>query len=226
MDITIVLSQTSHQGNIGAAARAMKTMGFSKLSLVEPKSSPDAEAFARATHAKDLLIDCVKPNLQSALADAELVLGTTARARDLALPVIHPKQLQSICKNKKVAVLFGNERTGLTNEELKYCNQLVHIPSNADCSSLNLAAAVQIITYELSQLPIATSKTADLATSIEMQNFNQHLQHVIEKTEFVDSKSSSRLLLKLQCLFQRASPLKTEIAIMRGILTSIERHLK
>lgn len=226
MTIKIVLARPSHQGNVGAAARAIKAMGFNKLTLVNPKAAPNEEAFARATHAQDLLENCIAPDLKTALAESELVIGTSARSRHINLPVLHPKELKQICSNKKnIAILFGNERTGLTNDELIYCNKLVHIPTDPNCSSLNLAAAIQIITYELSHISTETTKDFELASNAELQNFYDHLEETIHNIDFINATSSESLMLKLKALFQRAEPLATEIAILRGILTSIKRKI-
>lgn len=225
----IVLVRPSHPGNIGAAARAMKTMGLTQLALVAPSKLPDAEAYARATHAKDILDNCqIFPDLTSALAECTLVIGTSARPRSLEHVVLNPKQLAATCAQEQVAILFGNERTGLDNTELSFCHKLVHIPSNPNCSSLNLAAAVQIICYELTQLkPSKTPTKASnkAATTAELQNFYEHLGRIIEQTNFIKATTQANIMQQLTCLFQRAAPSANEIAIFRGLLTSIERKL-
>ena len=226
MAIKIVLVRPSHPGNIGATARAMKTMGLTELVLVEPKSAPDEHAYARATHATDILDNCViTDNLTSALADSGLVIGTSARPRQMNWPVIPVSSLKSVCIDK-TAILFGNERTGLSNAELGYCHKLIHIPTNPECPSLNLAAAVQIVCYELAQLsPVSIERDDEYANAQELQNFYEHLAVIIEKTTFIKATTSESILRKLTCLFQRAQPLAAEIAILRGLFKSIERKL-
>ena len=153
-NIRIVLIQTSHPGNIGAAARAMKTMGLSDLCLVNPSRFPDAQAEAMASGADDVLQQAsVVSSLSEAVADCQVIIGTSARSqRTLRWVISEPRECGVIAsehsKKGNVAIVFGRERTGLTNEELALCHQLVHIPSNPDYSSLNVAAAVQILSYE------------------------------------------------------------------------------
>lgn len=152
-EIRIVLVNTSHPGNIGGVARAMKNMKFSQLHLVAPKKFPHVEADSRASGATDILENAVvHETLEQAIADCHFVVGTSARGRHIPWPVVDPRELSSIVQgagDKKIAVVFGREDRGLTNEELHLCHHHVHIPSNPDFSSLNLAAAVQVITYEL-----------------------------------------------------------------------------
>lgn len=227
MQVKVVLVNTSHPGNIGAAARAMKTMGILDLVLVNPKFMPNAEAFARATHAKDILDNCqVVSSLAEAISDSQLVIGTSARIRNMHWPEVAISDLKKNCIMQNTAIIFGNERTGLSNHELSFCNKILHIPTNPECQSLNLAAAVQIVTYELSKVvPITAAQNVDLATSAELQHFHSHLARIIDKVAFVKATSSESIILKLNCLFQRAQPLASELAILRGILTSIERKL-
>ncbi len=224
----IVLIEPSHPGNIGAAARAMKTMGLKQLVLVAPKEPLNAEAYARATHASDILDNClIVANITEAIAESTLVIGTSARPRQLSWPVIPVKELRTICDNRgQTSILFGNERTGLSNLELGFCHKLIHIPTNPECPSLNLAAAVQIICYELSQISqTKNSNDQDFANTEELQHFYSHLACIIQKTSFIKATNSNSIMQKLTCLFQRAQPLASEIAILRGILTSIERKL-
>lgn len=227
MQVKIVLVNPSHPGNIGAAARAMKTMGIAELVLVRPKVLPNAEAYARATHATDILDNClVVDSLEAALTDTQLVIGTSARMRNMNWPEVPIRELKRNCLLQNTAIIFGNERTGLSNQELSYCNKILHIPTNPDCPSLNLAAAVQIVAYELSQVvPAIDSVNLELATTAELQHFYKHLSEIIEKVEFIKATSSESIMQKLNCLFQRAQPLASELAILRGILTSIERKL-
>lgn len=228
MTVKIVLANTSHPGNIGAAARAMKTMGLYDLCLVSPQTDIDDTAYARATHAADVLDNSeVVTAMSSAVANATLVIGTSARPRHLDWPVITPKELKDACAgHSEIAIVFGNERTGLSNHEISYCNKLLHIPTNKECQSLNLAAAVQIIAYELSTFKSEVKgNKKNLATHEELEYFFKHLMQIIDKIEFIKATSSKSILLKMKCLFQRAAPNSEEIAILRGILTNIERKL-
>lgn len=233
----IVLVRTSHPGNIGAAARAMKTMGFSQLSLVKPKYFPDPEATARATHAADILDAAdVCDTLPDALSEAVIVYGLSARHRDLSA---HTISLESAAqealthrKDGLIAWVFGNETTGLTNDELKWCHRLVHIPTDAECASLNLGSAVQVVTYalrmaaltEVSDLTEETSREP-LANFREYEGLYEHLERVLWKTEFLESGNDERLMRRLRRLFDRALLEKREAVILRGILTSIERAI-
>ncbi|MBT8143938.1 MAG: RNA methyltransferase, partial [Gammaproteobacteria bacterium] len=176
-DIHIVLVETSHPGNIGATARAMKTMGLTRLRLVKPKIFPDADATARASGADDILDTAqVFGSLQEAIADCVAVVGTTARSRTLSAPVISPRnsaaRIAATLPSGPVAMVFGRERAGLSNDELDHCNWLVNIPANPDFSSLNLAMAVQLIAYEI-RLALGAGGVSDrprqLAPAIEME---------------------------------------------------------
>lgn len=230
-DIRIVLLETTHAGNIGAAARAMKTMGLERLVLVRPRDFPDPEASARASGAQDLLERAtVTDRLSEAIRDCRLVVGTTARERAVAWPTRTPREaapeLVALARSAPVAVLFGQERAGLTNEQVDRCQYLITIPANPAYSSLNLAAAVQLIAYELR---LATGGTlpaqpagAPPATAAELEGFYAHLKRVLRRTGFLD-EHHPRLLRKLIRLYARARPTSEEVNILRGILTSVER---
>jgi tRNA (cytidine32/uridine32-2'-O)-methyltransferase len=234
-NIRIILVNTSHPGNIGAVARAMKTMGLNTLYLVAPKIFPHAEATARAAGADDILAQATITNsLNEAIKSCNLVIGASARQRTLPLQVFDPKaaakKIVTECPTNEIAIIFGRENNGLTNEELMLCNYHINIPTNDNFSSLNLAAAVQIIAYEIkmscldnnvsqSQLP-----QEPLATIEEMTGFYNHLEKILIATNFLDSKNPGKLMLRLKRLFNRARCEQTEISILRGILSSIEDH--
>jgi len=227
--IRIVLINTTHPGNIGATARAMKVMGLSSLHLVTPKIYPSAEATARASGADDILQRAVvHDSLDSALEGCPLVLGTSARLRSLPMPMIDArraaKQALSESASHDVAVLFGRERYGLVNEEMQRCQFLVNIPSNPEYSSLNLAQAVQIISYELR---VAAQGFSDISVppadwdpvdDRQMESFFEHLERTLLDIGFLNPKQPKRLMMRLRRLFNRARPDQNEINILRGIL--------
>ena len=225
----IVLVNTSHPGNIGAAARAMKNMGLSELCLVDPQRYPSAEATARASGADDLLAraKCFA-TLDEAIADAVLVIGASARSRSLPVPRLDPRACAKVVyeqpEAQAAAILFGRERTGLTNEELDRCHYLVQIPSNPDYPSLNIAAAVQVIVYELRVLAgdgvNADQAAIDYATAEQMEHFYQHLEETLVELEFLDPANPKQLMRRLRRLFGRTRPDQNEINILRGILTA------
>ena len=227
--IRIVLINTTHPGNIGAAARAMKVMGLSSLHLVTPKIYPNAEATAMASGADDVLQTAVvHDSLDSALDGCALVLGTSARMRSLPMPMLDARRaagqaLQESAK-REVAVLFGRERYGLTNEEMQRCQFLVNIPSNPAYSSLNLAQAVQIIGYELR---VAAQGFSDISVppidwepvdDRQMEGLFEHLEQTLLDIRFLNPKQPKRLMMRLRRLFNRARPDQNEINILRGIL--------
>ncbi|WP_369159565.1 RNA methyltransferase [Candidatus Thiodiazotropha sp. LNASS1] len=231
-NIRIVLVDTSHPGNIGAAARAMKNMSLRQLHLVTPQHYPHQEATSRASGADDLLNNArVAGSLDEALTGCRLVVGTSARTRSIDWPIVTPREaatkLVQEARSGDVALVFGRERSGLTNSELDRCTFLVHIPTNEDYSSLNLGAAVQILAYEVylaqQQDPTVKSDTQrDLATADMLQGFHEHLAQALEDIGFTDPRQSQKLLRRLRSLFQRARPDKDEINIMRGILSAMQ----
>lgn len=231
-NIRVVLSRTSHAGNIGAAARAMKTMGLTRLFLVSPKSFPDPQATAMASGAADVLDGVeVVGTLEEALVGCGLAVGLSARRRDLAHPVMTPREaapeLAVLAADQEVAVVFGNETSGLTNEELLRCQRLVTIPANPEYSSLNLAAAVQVVAYELrlaceeSRMP--AERPRPLATQDELEHFFAHLERVLVDKDFLNPKHPGRLMQRLRRLYARTGLEKDEVAILRGILTAVEK---
>ncbi len=236
-NVRVVLVETSHPGNIGAAARAMKTMGLHELYLVKPKQFPRAQATARAAGADDVLANaCVVDSLADALQRCTLVLGTSARLRSLRWPVVNPREAAELAarqsSQEKLALVFGRERSGLTNEELSLCHQLIHIPVDPDFFSLNLAAAVQVVTYELRMRLIDTrlEQTPEVgeypAPADVMQGFFSHLEQTLIEIGYLNPDNPRYLLPRLRRLFYRAKPTDNEINIMRGILKSISMYKK
>jgi len=231
-EIRIVLINTSHPGNIGATARAMKTMGLSQLYLVSPHTFPHAKADEMASNALDVLQKAiVVKELEDAIGDCGLVVGTSARSRTIPWPILTPREFAQKAvmeaPRTKIAVLFGHEQSGLTNEELHRCHFHIQIPSNPEYSSLNLAAAVQVIAYELrlATLGVAPEEAWDceFATEKEMEGFYQHLQDVLTNIDFLNPKAPRQLMTRLRRLFLRARPDVMEVNILRGILTQIQR---
>lgn len=231
-----VLVNTSHPGNIGATARAMKNMGLQELHLVDPQHFPSAEATARASGADDLLAAArCHATLDEAIADAVLVVGASARSRSLPVPMLDPRACAALISAQRqpgrTAILFGRERTGLTNDELDRCHHLVQIPANPDYPSLNIAAAVQILAYEL-RMTAVTQPSAedepqtDYATAWQLEQFYQHLEHTLIELEFLDPQHPKHLMRRLRRLFGRARPDQKELNILRGILTAAGKKLR
>lgn len=237
--IRIVLVTPSHPGNIGAVARAMKTMGLDDLALVAPRLFPHAEATAMAAGADDLLASArVCASLDEALVGCRLVIGSSARSRSIGWPRLDPReaatQLVAAQADGPAALLFGPERTGLSNEDLDRCHALVSIPSNPDYGSLNLASAVQVFAYEIRMAGLAAQGgTADapvhgrrrLATADEVEGFFAHLERTLQEVDFIDPARPGRVLRRMRRLFARARPEEDEIHILRGILTQVDKAL-
>jgi len=230
-NIRVVLTRTSHPGNIGAAARAMKTMGLSRLVLVGPAVFPNSQADAMASGAADLLAQAsVCATLAEALADTTLALGVSARRRDIVAEVLTPpeasRRLLTEARIGPVALVFGNETSGLSNEELSLCQGLVTIAANPDYSSLNLAAAVQVLSYEIRQAWLEHASwpqpEIDAATGAEIERFYGHLETALADLEFLNRGSPGKLMLKLRRLFARTRLAKEEVNILRGILTAAQ----
>lgn len=251
--IRVVLVETSLTANMGAVARAMKTMGLARLALVRPQRRPDAEAVARAAGADDLLAAAsVHETLTDALSGCRLVIGSSARARTLAWPQLDPagcgETLVREAACGEVALLLGRERSGLTNDELACCHYLARIPANPDYASLNIAAAAQVFAYEMRRSALAQAVAgggpahsagspppaaaaadgfgpeAPLATAEEMDGFHAHLERTLLAIGYADPKQSARLLRRLRRLFNRARPDRTELNILRGILAAAAGH--
>lgn len=234
-NIRVVLVNTSHPGNIGSTARAMKTMGLETLYLVSPQLFPHPKAIEMATGAADLLDKAiVVPDLASAIADCSLVVGTSARSRTIPWPMLSPRQFaeKAVAEavSSQVAVVFGQEQSGLTNEELHHCHFHLQIPCNPEFSSLNIAAAVQVITYELQVASLSESSQIEwdypYANAGAMQSFYEHLERVLVKIDFLNPKVPRQLMTRLQRLFHRARLDEMEVNILRGILGAVDKAVK
>ena len=230
--IRIVLVEPSHPGNIGAVARAMKNMALRELVLVKPKLFPHAEATARASGADDLLARAmVVDSLEAALAGCGFVAATTSRDRDQNFRVMDVRaaaqRIVSEAQQSPAAVLFGAERTGLTNEALETAHALIRIPANTEYLSLNLAMAVQLVAYELfrasAQPQVADPRSAPLATPEEMERLYVHLSQVMEEVDFRDrTQAGTHLMARIRRIFQRAELDQNEMNILRGFLTAVQ----
>jgi len=234
--IRFVLVRTSHPGNIGSAARAIRTMGFERLELVAPARFPDTEANALAAGADDVLANAgIHDELIDSLAGSSLALGLSARRRGVNLPEISPREaatqvLAAVARGEQVALVFGNERTGLENEELARCHAMVRIPSVDDFSSLNLSQAVQVMAYELrvAMLGDAAQVSAPVrdeppADATQMEQFYQHLAKTLDDIEFHKGREPTTIMLRLRKLFQRAQPDERELRVLHGILADAQR---
>jgi len=231
MSISIVLVGISHPGNIGSAARAMKTMGFANLRLVAPARFPATEATVMAAGADDVLERAVVyPDVASAVADCGLIVGTTSRARHLPWRVVEPREAARECaaasRDGEVAVLFGAERTGLLNEDIDRCQLLLSIPTGESYASLNVAMAVQVVAYELLLAlrddGAAAARGIPLASATEMERFYGHLGQVMEEVDFRDRNGEGHLMARIRRLFNRAVMDQNEVNILRGILTAVQ----
>ncbi|HEX6929170.1 MAG TPA: RNA methyltransferase [Gammaproteobacteria bacterium] len=236
--IRVVLVETTHPGNIGATARAMKTMGLKDLRLVNPLHFPDPEADARASGAEDLLAAArVAGSLTEAVHDCVRVIGASARTRKLAWPELDPREcgeaLVRIADTGPVALVFGRERTGLTNAELDRCTDVVTIPADPGYSSLNLGAAVQVLSYEIrmaalagSQAPVAHEAEAPPATHEDLERLYAHLEAALDAREFLDRHNPEHLMRRLRRLYARAGLDCNEVQILRGMLTALAPEVK
>jgi TrmH family RNA methyltransferase len=236
-DIRIVLVATTHPGNIGAAARAMKNMGLADLALVNPKVFPSAEANARASGADDILQQAaVYPSVEAAIAGCHSVIGASARRRTISWPELTPRETAvraaAAPMGQKTAILFGREHAGLTNEELLCCHHLLHIPCDAGFQSLNVAAAVQVVAYELrlaflAGVEEAAGEEVQLASGEEMESFFGHLTATLFDVGFLhERKSSPSLIRRIRRIFNRAQLETTDINILRGILTAVQNRIR
>jgi tRNA (cytidine32/uridine32-2'-O)-methyltransferase len=236
-NVRIVLVATSHPGNIGAAARAMKNMGLSQLVLVAPKVWPAREALSMAASALDILDKAVVvATLEEAIADCHLVFGTSARLRNMPVQLLDPQacaeRVAASMAGKRIALVFGREISGLSNAELHLCHYHVHIPVNPDYTSLNLAAAVMVLCYELRKAAFAQAGKDSIpahdewdkepATMAELDQYLAHLERVLIRLDFHDPANPRQLLRRLRRLYQRIQPDKMEINILRGILAATE----
>jgi len=248
-EIKIVLVEPTHPGNIGSVARAMKTMGLSSLVLVNPKKFPHYEASKLAAGAESVLESAeVYSDLNEALADTTFVVGTSVRDREVSWPTKNPKDIAEMAldhvnseKNGSVAILFGRESSGLTNEEMDLCQVQIRIDANPVYSSLNLASAVQILAYEIrmrwlqdyadqsvsidSESGSSLQKRQQAATRNQLDGHLKHLQSTIESLDFVKSKPPTQLMRKLTRLYAKADLTVEEIQILRGILSAVDQKL-
>lgn len=230
-NVRVVLSHTSHPGNIGAAARAMKTMGLTDLRLVAPRYFPDPRAHAMASGALDVLQQAkVCDTLDEALQDAVLAVGLSARHRDLAPRLMAPREaaaelVAEACRHP-VALVFGTEKNGLSIDEVNRCQRLVHIPANPEYPSLNLASAVQVMAYELRTAapePAALEEQQfEAATLEEIERFYAHLEQTLVAIGFLDPQRPKRLMQRMRRLFSRTRLEKEEVHILRGILSAAD----
>jgi len=264
--IKIVLVRTSHPGNIGAVARAMKNMGFNRLCLVNPTDctngdaacdpSNSAEASSRAAGAEDILKSApVYDSIDDAIADCHIVVGASARNRKMVWPLINPRECASLVLDKvlktdtgeqqNIALIFGNEASGLSNDELQRCHYHVNIPSVESFPSLNLAMAVQLISYEI-RMAWLLDKSLDaphqliapilspeddgwdeqIAPVGELESFFKHLEKTLIAIDFHDPSNPRQLMTRLRRLFQRTHLDKMEVSILRGVLSAVEKYSK
>tara|TARA_B100000963_G_scaffold353810_1_gene369173 strand:+ start:4904 stop:5647 length:744 start_codon:yes stop_codon:yes gene_type:complete len=234
--IKIVLVGTSHPGNIGASARAMKNMGFKNLCLVSPKDFPSDVATYRSKAAKDILENAeIHADLKNAISDCQLVIGTSARGRTVPWPVMSPKEaakdVRKNATNSKVAIVFGREDRGLTNEELGLCNIHVHIPTDVEYSSLNLSQAVQILVYEvrvsfIENLDEEEVWDVDFANNEQTERLINHMDELMQQVEFYDVDNPRKLLLRVRRFFKRSKIDVMEANIFRGLFATIQKKLK
>jgi tRNA/rRNA methyltransferase len=234
-NVRVVLSHTTHPGNIGAAARAMKTMGLDKLVLINPRLFPDAQASAMAAGADDVLQNAlVCSSVDEALQGCVFVAGMSARVRDISHEVLMPREAMPLLAQHatqgEVALLFGTEMSGLTNEELARCQVMVRIPVNPEFTSLNLAAAVQLVSYELrlaAEQDKLDAPELTLASAEHVEGYFRQLEDTLVEIEFLNGKHSAKLMQKLRRLYARTRLEHEEINILRGILTlTTEYHGK
>ncbi len=236
--VRIVLVNTSDCRNIGSAARAMKTMGLTDLVLVDPIEMPNGQAQALAAGATDVLANAkVFSTLEEAISDCGLVVGTSARSRTLPWPMLEPRgcgeKLITEAQEYPVALVFGRESSGLTNEELQLCHFHVQIPANPEYSSLNLAMAVQTLSYEVrtsflahEQKAFSNTDNEEYPIVDETERFYQHFENALKATGFIVPSHPGLVMTKLRRLFNRARPDVKELKMMRGILASVDRCAK
>ena len=239
-NISFILVGTTHPGNIGAAARAMKNMGISQMGLVSPKEFPHEKAFFRAKAATDVLEKAaVHKSLNKAISEAKLVIGTSARNRKVPWPLVSPREaaeeMVSFCKTSKdmVAVIFGREDRGLTNEELGLCNLHVHIPSSDEYPSLNLSQAIQIIAYEIRLKALSNEGKlkkqewdVPLAENAEIERLIEHFDELMQEVEFYETDNPRQLLTRVRRFFKRSKLDQMEANIFRGLFSAVQKNLR
>ena len=235
--VKVVLVGTTHPGNIGATARAMKNMGILHLALVEPKEFPSDVATFRSKAAKDILEKAsVHTSLEEAISECELVVGTSARGRTIPWPVLNPREaaeeMHKSSLNGKVAIVFGREDRGLTNEELGLCNFHVHIPSDPEYSSLNLSQAVQILAYEIRLSYLQDRHVnkdywdVELANNEQTERLINHMDELMQEVDFYDVENPRKLLVRVRRFFKRSKIDVMEANIFRGLFATIQKKLK
>ena len=235
--VKVVLVGTTHPGNIGATARAMKNMGILDLALVEPKEFPSDVATFRSKAAKDILEKAsVHTSLEEAISECELVVGTSARGRTVPWPVLNPREaaeeMHKSSLNGKVAIVFGREDRGLTNEELGLCNFHVHIPSDPEYSSLNLSQAVQILAYEIRLSYLQDRHVnkeywdVELANNEQTERLINHMDELMQEVDFYDVENPRKLLVRVRRFFKRSKIDVMEANIFRGLFATIQKRLK
>jgi len=235
--VKVVLVGTTHPGNIGATARAMKNMGILDLALVEPKEFPSDVATFRSKAAKDILEKAsVHRSLAEAISECELVVGTSARERTVPWPVLNPreaaKEMHKSSRNGQVAIVFGREDRGLTNEELGLCNFHVHIPSDPEYSSLNLSQAVQILAYEIRLSYLQDQNVnkdywdVELANNEQTERLINHMDELMQEVDFYDVENPRKLLVRVRRFFKRSKIDVMEANIFRGLFATIQKKLK
>ncbi len=241
-NIRIVLINTSHPGNIGAAARAIKNMGLSQLYLVAPKQYPHEKAVFRAVSALDILDNAVVcETLDEAINGCQLVVGTSARDRSIPWPMMNPRECAETIinepENHQAAILFGREDRGLTNEELERCNSHLHIPANPDYSSLNIAAAVQVVSYELRVASLAGQQLeqawdwgvewdVERASAEQLRHFFEHMETTLVELGCINPHTPRHLMKRLKRLYMRSRPDQYEVSILRGVFSATQKVLK
>ena len=239
--IRIVLVETSHPGNIGAVARAMKNTGLSQLYLVNPKDYPSPVASARASSARDILESAtVVETLAEALEGTQMVFGASARLRKVSWPQVDARETADVAMkwlreedaidNKQIALVFGREDSGLTNSELDMCNYLAHIPTNPAYSSLNLSQAVQVFAYEMMmatniQAVHAKGYRHKLASSDQLEGLYEHMFEALQDVEFLDPAKNARFMRRMRRLFNRAQLDIKEVDILRGVMRAMQRKV-
>ncbi len=236
-NVKVVLVGTSHPGNIGSAARAMKVMGLTNLVLVDPQCEVDEQTIALAAGAADIAQQAkVVKTLNDAVEDCSLVVGSSARSRTLEWPMLEPREggekFVQEGQRAPVALVFGRERTGLTNDELQTCHFHVSIPANPEYSSLNLAMAVQTLSYEIrmayleqEQNQYQAEAEVEYPRHKELEMFFGHLEKVAVQTQFISEEQPGKVMNKVRRLFNRARPEAQELNILRGILSSVEKSI-
>lgn len=233
--VRVVLVQTSHTGNMGAAARAMKTMGLNRLYLVRPRSPPDEQAEAMASAATDVLAQArLCSSLDEALAGTTLAIAFTARSRDLSHRSSTVREAAELAAQtaagSEVALVFGPESSGLSNEDVLKCQRIAHIPANPEYSSLNLAAAVQVACYELriaaESQPAPAGTAPRLARFEEVERLYQQVENTLLEVRFLNAEYPKRLMTRIRRVFARAALEHEEVQVLRGMMKMISRALK